>query len=114
MLNPIDNYIAEFPPEVQEKLELMRETIRQAAPDAEEVISYKMPAYKLNGMLVFFAGYKNHIGFYPSGSGLIEFQAEIQAYKHSKGAVQFPLNQPLPTELITKIVQFRVKQNLEK
>ncbi|HAH22526.1 MAG TPA: hypothetical protein DCL77_01960 [Prolixibacteraceae bacterium] len=110
----IDQYIAGFPPEVQVMLEELRATIRNAAPEAMETISYQMPAFKLNGILVYFAAYKNHIGFYPTGSGIEHFKEEVSAYKSSKGTVQFPLNQPIPLDLITKIVKFRVKQNLEK
>lgn len=109
-----DSYIASFPDEIREKLEQMRSIIRKAAPDAEEVISYAMPAYKQNGMLVYFAGYKSHIGFYPTASGIREFGKEFTKYKSSKGAVQFPLDKPLPVGLITRIVKFRVKENKEK
>jgi uncharacterized protein YdhG (YjbR/CyaY superfamily) len=109
----IDQYIATFPSNVQAVLENLREIIRNAAPEAEEVISYKMPAYKQNGMLVYFAGYKKHVGFYPTGSGIEAFKEEFTPYKWSKGAVQFPLDKPLPTELITRIVQFRIKYNME-
>lgn len=110
----VDEYIACYPEEVQELLTQMRTTILKAAPQAEEVISYKMPAYKLNGMLVYFAAYKNHIGFYPTPSGIKKYQEELAVFKNSKGAVQFPFNQTLPIELITRIVQFRAKENLEK
>lgn len=109
----IDQYIATFPSNVQAVLENLLEIIRNAAPEAEEVISYKMPAYKQNGMLVYFAGYKKHVGFYPTGSGIEAFKEEFTPYKWSKGAVQFPLDKPLPTELITRIVQFRIKYNME-
>ncbi|WP_317896841.1 iron chaperone [Aurantibacillus circumpalustris] len=110
----VDTYISTFPKETQLLLETMRTVIRKAAPKAEEVISYKMPAYKLGTMLVFFAGYKSHIGFYPSGSGIEAFKKELSIYKSAKGSVQFPLNKPLPIGLITKIVKLRVKENLEK
>ncbi len=109
----IDQYISDFPENVRELLEQMRVTIRKAAPEAEEIISYGMPAFKQQGNLVYFAGYKHHIGFYPSSSGISEFQKDFAGYKNSKGAVQFPLDQPLPLELVTKIVKFRVKENLE-
>jgi uncharacterized protein YdhG (YjbR/CyaY superfamily) len=112
--NDIDKYIAVFPKDTQKLLEQMRVTIMKAAPKAEEVISYQMPAYKLNGMLVFFAGYKNHIGFYPGASGITTFKKEIAVYKNAKGSVQFPLDKPLPLKLITEMVKFRVKQNLDK
>jgi uncharacterized protein YdhG (YjbR/CyaY superfamily) len=113
-LNEIDIYIAGFPVETQEILERLRETIKKAAPDAEEVISYKMPAYKLNGILLYFAAHKNHIGFYPTGKGIEAFKNELTNYKWSKGTIQFPLNKPIPFGLITKIVKFRVKENLQK
>lgn len=110
----IDQHIAEFPKETQQLLELLRMTIRATAPKAEEVISYNMPAFKYNGILVWFAGYKNHIGFYPSASPIEIFKNDLKKYKTSKGAIQFPLDKPLPLALITKIVKFRIKQNLEK
>ena len=110
----VDEYISGFPPTTQTKLQQLRETIRNAAPDADEVISYAMPAYKLNGMLVYFAGYAKHIGFYPGAGGIAEFKEELSIYKNAKGSVQFPLEQQLPLTLITRIVKFRVKQNLEK
>lgn len=109
----IDQYIETFPSNVQVVLKQLREIIRNAAPEAEEVISYKMPAYKQNGMLVYFAGYKNHIGFYPTGTGIEAFKEEFTPYKWSKGAVQFPIDKPLPVELITRIVQFRIKYNID-
>lgn len=113
--NPeIDRYIADFPPPTQDLLEQLRSTILKAAPGAEEVIGYKMPAYRLHGVLVYFAGYKAHIGFYPTGSGIEAFKKELSVYKGAKGSVQFPLDQPLPVSLITKIVKLRVKENLEK
>ena len=92
----------------------MRATIKKAAPKAEEVISYGMPAYRLDGVLVYFAGYGKHIGFYPTGRGVAAFQQELTKYKTSKGAIQFPLDKPLPLALITKIVRFRVKDNLDR
>lgn len=108
-----DEYIAMFPDEVREKLQQMRGIIRKAAPNAEEVISYGMPAYKVNSVLVYFAGYKAHIGFYPTGSGIAAFQKEIARYKNSKGAVQFPLDKPLPVGLINKMVKFRLAEDAE-
>ncbi len=108
----IDDYIASFPQEVQVILEKLRQTIRQAAPDATEKISYQMPTFYLNGNLVHFAAYKNHIGFYPAPSGIVAFQDELTKYRTSKGAIQFPINEPLPLALVKKIVQFRVKENL--
>lgn len=110
----IDQHISQFPKETQQLLELLRMTILQAAPKAEEVISYNMPAFKYKGVLVWFAGYKNHIGFYPSASPIEIFKNNLKEYKTSKGAIQFPLDKPLPLKLITKIVKLRIKQNIEK
>ena len=110
----IDEYIAIQIPEVQILLEQMRQTIKKAAPEAEEVISYNMPAFKYHGMLVYFAAYKNHIGFYATPTGHSEFEKELSVYKQGKGSVQFPLTQPLPLDLIIRIVKFRVKENLKK
>lgn len=110
----IDEYIAGFSPEIQEKLETIRATIRKAAPKAEEAISYMMPTFKLHGNLVHFAAFKNHIGFYPGASGIAAFQEELAGYETSKGTVQFPLDKRAPLTLITKIVKFRVQQNLDK
>lgn len=107
----VDDYISAFPPSTQAILQELRATIKKAAPKAEEVISYNMPGYKLNGMLVWYAGYKSHIGFYPKPSGLQTFQKELAGYKSSKGAVQFPIDQPMPLHLVTKIVKFRIKEN---
>ena len=109
----IDDYISKFPSEVQERLESIREVIRKAAPDAEETIGYGIPTYKLNGKnLVHFGGFKNHIGFYPTPNGITAFEKELSKYGGAKGSVQFPLDQPLPTALITKIVKFRVKEGI--
>ncbi|MDD2796973.1 MAG: DUF1801 domain-containing protein [Bacteroidales bacterium] len=115
MLKPdtIDEYIATFPHEIQMLLLQMRTTIREAAPQAEEVISYGMPAFKQNGMLVYFAAFSKHIGFYPTSSGIEVFQEELSNYVGGKGSVQFPFNQPLPLDLVKKIVAFRVNENLE-
>ncbi len=110
----VDLYIAEFSPEIQELLVQVREAIRSAVPDAEEMISYQMPAYRKNGMLVYFAGCKGHIGFYPTNSGISNFEKELASYKTSKGAIQFPLGQPMPLDLIRQIVLFRVAENEEK
>jgi len=107
----IDDYIANFPEDVQKVLEQVRVTVQKAAPQAEEAISYQMPTFKLNGNLVHFAAWKNHIGFYPTPSGTKEFQKEIAKYVFAKGSIQFPLNEPMPLALITKIVNFRVKEN---
>src|SRR4051812_1753369 len=112
--NTIDEYMTGFPEDVQEKLEALRATIRKAAPDAEEIISYGMPTFYLKSNLVHFAAFKNHIGFYPAPSGIEAFNEELSPYKTSKGAAQFPIDKPLPLSLVSKIVQYRVKQNLEK
>lgn len=109
-----DEYIAAFPAETQILLRQLRSTIAEAAPEASETISYGIPAFKLNGMLVWFAAHTNHIGLYPRGSGIEEFQDELKHFKLSKGTIQFPLNRPLPIDLITRIVQFRMKENLQK
>jgi uncharacterized protein YdhG (YjbR/CyaY superfamily) len=110
-----DEYIAAFPDDMQLILNQVRATIKQAAPDAEESIGYGMPAYKLKGRpLVYFAGYKNHIGFYATPTGHTAFAKELSKYKQGKGSVQFPVDQPMPLELITQIVEFRVTENLEK
>jgi uncharacterized protein YdhG (YjbR/CyaY superfamily) len=110
----VDEYIAVSPKEVQQLLKQMRTAIKAAAPKAEELISYGMPAYKQNGMLVYFAGYKNHIGFYATPTGHKAFIKELSKYKQGKGSVQFPVEEPLPISLITKIVKFRIKENEEK
>lgn len=110
----VDDYIATQPSAVKSLLESIRKTIKETAPQAEECISYQMPAYKLKGPLVYFAAYKNHIGFYPTGNGIKAFQKEIASYKNSKGAVQFPLNQPIPHDLIRKMVLFKIDENLNK
>ena len=110
----IDEYIAGFPKEIQNTLEQLRATIKKAAPKAEEMISYGIPTFKMNGSLVYFAAYSNHIGFYPRVSAIESFKKELSMYKGSKGTVQFPLDKPLPLELITKIVKFRVRENLQR
>jgi uncharacterized protein YdhG (YjbR/CyaY superfamily) len=107
----VDEYIAAFPKKTQALLKQIRASIKKAAPTAEEVISYNMPGYKLQGMLVYFAGYENHIGFYSTPTGNSEFTKELSDYKTGKGSVQFPIDKPLPVMLITKIVKYRVKQN---
>lgn len=109
----IDKYIASFPKDVQKRLEQMRAIIKKTAPDAVEKISYAMPTFFLKKNLVHFAGYKNHIGFYPAPSGITAFKKELSIYKNAKGSVQFPLEEPLPLVLIAKIVKYRVKENLE-
>jgi uncharacterized protein YdhG (YjbR/CyaY superfamily) len=110
----VDDYIKQFPAAVKNSLQQLRKTIKAAAPKAEEVISYGMPAYKYNGVLVYFAGYKNHIGFYGTPSGHAEFAKELSKYKSGKGSVQFPLDEPLPLKTVEQIVKFRVKQNDER
>jgi uncharacterized protein YdhG (YjbR/CyaY superfamily) len=110
----IDEYIASFPPEVQKKLQGLRAVIKETAPEATEKISYQMPTFFLNGNLVHFAAFKHHIGFYPVPTGIEKFKKELAVYKPSKGAVQFPLDKPLPLDLIRKIVKFRVAENLKK
>lgn len=114
MPKDIDEYIAGFPKEIQKLLEQIRNTIKQAAPEAEEAIKYAMPTYVLNGNLVHFAAFKNHIGFYPVPSGIEAFKQELSVYKGAKGSVQFPLDKPMPLDLISKIVKFRVKENFVK
>ena len=111
-MNAVDQYIAGFPANIQQLLKEIRKAILETAPDASESISYGMPAYKLNGKpLVYFAGYKNHIGFYATPSGHSAFAKELAGYKQGKGSVQFPITDPLPTDLISRIVQFRVEEN---
>ncbi len=106
----IDAYIAGFPEDIQQMLQAIRETVQKAAPEAEETIKYDMPTYVLNGNLVFFAAFKKHIGFYGVPTGNAAFP-ELSAYKEGKGSVQFPFDQPMPLELIEKIVKYRVKKN---
>lgn len=110
----IDAYIATFSDEIQRKLQELREVIRAAAPEATEKISYQMPTFYLNGNLVHFAAFKQHIGFYPTPSGTEHFQKELSPYKTSKGTVRFPLDQPIPFDLVTKMVNFRVAENKQK
>ena len=114
-MNPVQNYISTFPKDVQELLEQVRIIIKNTAPDAEESISYGMPAYKLNSKpLVYFAGYKKHIGLYATPSGHEAFAEALSQYKKGKGSVQFPVNEPLPLDLIERIVAFRKNENLLK
>jgi uncharacterized protein YdhG (YjbR/CyaY superfamily) len=110
----MDEYIAGFPPDVQAILEEVRATIRDAAPDAEETISYQIPTFRLEGNLVHFAAFKRHIGFYPAPSGIDEFKDDLSEFKGGKGSVQFPLDKPMPLGLIRRIVEFRVKENLAR
>lgn len=110
----IDEYIAAFPEEIQAILNAMRQTIREAVPEATEAISYQMPTFRLNGNLVHFAAFRRHIGFYPAPSGVEAFQAELAPYKASKGAIQFPLDQPIPYDLVRRITEHRAQENREK
>ena len=112
--NSIDEYIATFPQDIQKILKELRATIKAAAPDAEEKISYQMPTFFLNGNLVHFAAFKKHIGFYPTPSGIEAFQKELSVYDGAKGSVQFPLDIPMPLKLISRIVKFRVAENKKK
>jgi uncharacterized protein YdhG (YjbR/CyaY superfamily) len=107
----IDDYIARFPKDIQARLSAIRKAIRQAAPEAVEKISYGMPTFYLNGNLVHFAAFKNHIGFYPTPSGITGFEKELKKYKRAKGSAQFPYDEDLPLDLVRKIVEFRVKEN---
>ena len=107
----VDEYIRSFPKDVQVILEELRKVIKESAPEAEEVISYGMPAFKLNGILVYFAAHKNHIGFYPTASGITAFKKELSSYKHTKGTIQFPIDGPIPFDIVKRIVKFRVKEN---
>jgi uncharacterized protein YdhG (YjbR/CyaY superfamily) len=110
----IDEYIALYPEDIQEVLEKIRKTIREAAPEAEEMINYGAPTFTLKGNLVHFAAYEKHIGFYPTPSAIEKFKNELSAYKGAKGSVQFPLDKPIPFDLISEIVAFRVQENLER
>jgi len=110
----IDEYILKFPPDIQEILEMIRKVIKKAAPDAEEKISYQMPTFVLHGNLVHFAAFKNHIGLYPTPSGIEAFKDELSGYKGAKGSIRFPIDQPIPYELISKIVKVRVIENIKK
>jgi uncharacterized protein YdhG (YjbR/CyaY superfamily) len=110
----IDEYIRGFPNDVQAKLSALRSTIKRSAPEATEKISYRMPTFYLNGNLVHFAAFEHHIGFYPTPSGISRFQKDLKKYKSAKGSVQFPLDEPLPLELIAEIVEFRVGEASRK
>ncbi|HEY9527641.1 MAG TPA: DUF1801 domain-containing protein [Anaerolineales bacterium] len=110
----IDEYISMFPDDVRTILNQLRQTIRAAAPEAQETINYQMPTFTLNGNLVHFAGFKNHIGFYPTPTGIEAFKDELSAYKGAKGSVQFPLDQPMPLSLIRRMVEYRVRENSER
>ena len=113
-IQTIDEYIGTFPKQMQEKLESVRKLIAKLAPDAQEKISYKMSTFYLNGNLVHFAAFQNHIGFYPTPHGISEFQDELSKYKNGKGSVQFPLDEPLPMKLIERIVKYRIQKNRDK
>jgi uncharacterized protein YdhG (YjbR/CyaY superfamily) len=110
----IDEYIATFPPDVRRLLRQVRATIRKAAPEAQEKISYQIPTFFLHGNLVHFGAFKKHIGFYPAPTGLKQFEKELSRYEGAKGSVRFPLDQPMPLALIARIVKFRVRKNLER
>lgn len=110
----IDDYINSFPPEVRQILQELRQTIKEAAPQAEEKISYQMPTFTLHGNLVHFGAFSEHIGFYPTPSGIEAFKEELSRYKGAKGSVQFPIDEPLPLSLIRRIVEYRVRENLER
>jgi uncharacterized protein YdhG (YjbR/CyaY superfamily) len=110
----VDDYIAGFPAEIQSILQQIRSIIRETVPDAEEVINYQMPTYRLQGNLVHFAAFKSHIGFYPTPTGVEAFMDELAPYQHAKGSIRFPFDQPIPYALIRKIVAFRVKETLKK
>ncbi len=113
-IKDVDTYIETFPVATRALLIQLRNAIRASAPEADEVISYGMPGYKWNGMLVYFAGYKTHIGFYPGASGIANFKKYLSAYKLAKGTIQFPLDKPLPVQLLKKIIKFRLTENLMK
>ena len=110
----VDEYISLFPPEIRSGLELLRKTIRKAAPEAKEVISYNMPAYKLKSVLVYFAATKDHYGFYPTSSPVIAFKEELKSYDTSKGTIRFPFDKPIPVKLVRDIVKFRVMEILDE
>ena len=110
----IDEYIASFPKNIRDILEHLRRAIREAAPDAEETISWRMPTYRLKGNLVHFAAHKNHVGFYPGPSAIVAFKKELASFPTSKGAVQFPFDKPIPLALVKKIVRYRVKESKEE
>jgi uncharacterized protein YdhG (YjbR/CyaY superfamily) len=113
-INDIDSYVALFSGDIQMMLQQLRATIKKAAPEAQETISYQMPAFKYHGILVYFAAHKNHIGFYPTGSGIEAFIIETSAYKGGKGTLRFLFTEPLPLDLVYRIVEYRVKENLAK
>lgn len=113
-VNDIDDYIDSFPKEINQKLKELRALIKKTAPKAEETISYGMPAYKLNGPIIYFAAFKNHIGIYPTASPIVAFKKELKKYKTSKGAIQIPIEEPIPKKLITDLIKFKIKENADK
>jgi uncharacterized protein YdhG (YjbR/CyaY superfamily) len=113
-IQDIDSYMARYPPDVRKLLEQIRSTIRKAAPDAQEKIGYGIPTFTLNGNLVHFGGFKNHIGFYPGPDAIVAFKKELSVYNGAKGSIQFPIDKPMPLGLISKMVKYRVAQNKEK
>ncbi|MBK9985003.1 MAG: DUF1801 domain-containing protein [Saprospiraceae bacterium] len=113
-IQDIDSYIARYPPDVRKLLEQVRSTIRKAAPEAQEKIGYGIPTFTLHGNLVHFGGFKNHIGFYPGPDAIVAFKKELSVYDGAKGSIQFPIDEPIPLSLITKMVKYRVAQNKEK
>jgi uncharacterized protein YdhG (YjbR/CyaY superfamily) len=113
-INTIDEYIAQFPGEIRDMLQQLRQTIHEEAPDAQEAISYRMPAFRLKGNLVYFAAFRDHISFFPTSSAIVAFRKELAGYKTSKGTVRFPLDQPIPFDLVRRMVRFRVQENLGK
>lgn len=110
----IDEYIQRFPVETQELLQSVRNTIRESAPEAQETIAYQLPTFRLNGNLVHFGAFKNHIGFYPTPSGAQAFKKELSRYHSGKGSIQFPMDEPMPLDLIRKMVEYRVKENTDR
>jgi uncharacterized protein YdhG (YjbR/CyaY superfamily) len=110
----VEEYIGSFPAGVQQRLQQIRDTIKKAAPQTKEVISYSMPAYRQNGILVYFAGWEKHIGFYPGAGAIAHFKHSLAVYNGAKGSVQFPLGEPLPVDLITNIVLFRLREDAER
>lgn len=113
-INTIDEYIAQFPGEIRDMLQQLRQTIHEEAPDAQEAISYRMPAFRLKGNLVYFAAFRDHISFFPTSSTIVAFREELSGYKTSKGTIRFPPDKPIPFDLVRKIVRFRVQENLGK
>jgi uncharacterized protein YdhG (YjbR/CyaY superfamily) len=114
LYSTVEEYIALYPPSIRKGLNLLRKTIKQAAPEAEELISYQMPAYRLNGILAFFSGAKAHYGFYPTASPIIAFREKLKTYETTKGTIRFPLDKPIPVKLVTEIVKWKVRENLTK